>query len=87
MTPARFTLRLASGEVVGPVAVHGAGGPLAVDAAAHLRLALRRVAEGRRLVGISEPQPGHVRAYVHEAAGDSDERLIDLRGAELVAVE
>jgi hypothetical protein len=86
VSAARITLRLASGELVGPVAVHGAGGPLAVDAERRIRVAIRRATAGQRLVAMVDPQPGHVRAYIHSAAGDSAERVVDLRGAELVSI-
>jgi hypothetical protein len=82
---ARVTLRLASGELAGPVAVHGAGGPLAVDAERAILRALRFAAAGRP-TRLAEPMPGHARVYVHRSAGDRDERVVDLRGAELVSI-
>lgn len=84
MTATLFTIRLASGEVV-TTHVHGSGGAMAVGAAGCLRLQIRRANEGRRLQ-VYEPLPGHVRAYRQTAKADVDERVLDLRGAEILEV-
>ena len=85
MGAARFTFRLASGAVVGPVAIHGAGGPIpeVLDARRRVQRAIERATEGRPLE-IAEPRPGHVVGYRATAAGDSDRIEIDMRGATLI---
>lgn len=84
---AQATIREASGRVVGPLAVHGAGGPLQERDRRRLEKALERATAGKRLVDLAELAPGHVRAYRHTAQADLDGTLIDLRGAVLLAWE
>lgn len=81
-----YTMRLATGEVLAGVDVHGSGGALreATDGARRLRKAIERATAGRPMVGIYEPRPGHVRVYRESAAGFADERVVDLRGAALL---
>lgn len=89
MSAAKVTVREAGGRVVGPLAVHGDGGPLAFTpmTLGRLHTAIRMATAGHALVGFYEPTPGHVRAYQHTGAADTDETVIDLRGAELVTWE
>ena len=85
MSPTLFTLRLASGEVV-VTHVHGSGGAMSgADAEQRLRLQIRRANDGRPLQ-VYEPQLGHVRPYRQTAKADVDERMLDLRGAEVLEV-
>lgn len=87
MSAASFTIREAGGRVVGPVAIQGNGGPIAAVADARHRVdeAIRRAGAGHSL-GLCEPATGHARAYVYRADGDTDDTLLDLRGATLLEV-
>lgn len=101
MSGARFTLRLATGEVVGPVRVHGRGGEVGVSALQcepHelVRYASRKMAAEIRLVTAGRdglfyhPKPGHVRAYFGDFKSTMDEEVtrdLDIRGAKIVRVE
>jgi len=88
MAAARFTFRLANGGVVGPVSIHGAGGPIEMryDARSRVTRLIQRATDGKPL-DVTEPKPGHVRSYVQNPTADNSEGLIDLRGATLIAVE
>lgn len=85
---AEVTIGEASGRVVGPLAIHGDGGPIQWrdDNRRRLEKAIERATDGRPLVGFYEPSGGYVRAYRH-GHEDTDETTIDLRGATLVSWE
>lgn len=86
MRPTVFKLRLASGETWAG-AIHGAGGPIAgSDARARLENLIRAAGAGKPLP-VAEPLPGHVRGYRQINERDTAERMLDLRGAEVLAVE
>lgn len=82
---ASVVVREASGRVVGPTQVHGAGGVVRANERQWFEDAIRRATEGKPFAGIYEPKPGHVRAYVEAAAGPLNETQIDLRDAVLLS--
>lgn len=85
--PAVVTIRLASGELVEGVSIHGCGGAIARQhGRARIEGIIARATEGKPL-GVYEPLPGHVRVYRQTAREDLDDRIVDLRGAQLLAWE
>jgi hypothetical protein len=89
-TYALVTLRLANGEVVGPLNVFGLGGVIGSAAGPQfvkyiIDRTIDRANEGKPFVHCLEPEPGHcfmLRAGVTE----EDRRAVDLRGAVVIDV-
>lgn len=102
MSGGRFTLRLASGDVVHDVRIQGRGGEVGSDLlhldpdkqiAANTRsmqAAIRFANAGRRNPVCFEPEPGHALARPGPWRGRLDHEaptvVVDLRGASIVAV-
>lgn len=87
---ALVTLRLASGELVGPLNMQGAGGAIArhsdpARTRAHFELLISRATEGLPL-SCFEPEPGHCWMMRRRWHGDEDGRRVDLRGAVVIDV-
>jgi len=87
---ALVTLRLASGEVVGPLNVFGMGGviPRHCDIAGQWRsfeTMVERATDGRS-IQCYEPEPGHC-LMLRAGVTDEDRRVVDLRGAVIIDVE
>lgn len=68
-----YAMRLATGEVLAGVDVHGSGGALrsATDGERRLRKAIERATAGQPLVGIYEPRPGRAAGGVVSGRADA----------------
>jgi hypothetical protein len=77
----RFWIRDATDTIHDGINIQGNGG--IIRDAARLRAAIRSATDGLSLP-IVEPQPGHARGHYAKWWGSADERLVDLRGAELL---
>lgn len=87
---ALVTLRLASGEVVGPLNLFGAGGAVMrssdmLRVRDHVEMLILRANSGRPLP-CYEPAPGHC-LMLRAGVTDEDRRTVDLRGAVIIDVE
>ena len=85
---ALVTLRLANGEVVGPMNVFGLGGVLAVGAIATRHIierCIERANAGVPLLRCLEPKPGHC-FMLRAGVTDGEQRSVDLRGAVVIDV-
>lgn len=87
MSTPSFIIRQADGKTIGPVLIHGAGGPIGYDARMRIETAIRRATNGQPLVGIYEPASGFVRCYPEGGENTESDGRIDLRGATLVLCE
>ena len=83
---ALITLRLASGEVVGPRHIFGAGGAVVKHARTrdYIETQVRRATTGQPL-WCYEPEPGHC-LMLRSGVEDEDRRAVDLRGAVVIDV-
>jgi hypothetical protein len=83
---ALVTLRLANGEVVGPMNMFGAGGVVCRHALIrdYVETQVRRANAGQPL-WCYEPQPGHC-LMSRSGVTDEDSRRVDLRGAVVIDV-
>lgn len=87
---ALVTLRLASGEVVGPLNLFGAGGAVMHSSDVqrvrdYVEMLILRADSGRPLP-CYEPEPGHC-LMLRAGVTDEDRRAVDLRGAVIIDVE
>lgn len=80
------TLRLASGEVVGPLNMFGAGGVVCKHARIreYFEIQIRRANAGDPL-WCYEPAPGHC-LMLRSGRTDEESRCVDLRGAVIIDV-
>ena len=85
-TYAFVTLRLASGESVGPRHIFGAGGAVVKHARTrdYVETQVRRANTGQPL-WCYEPEPGHC-LMLYSSVTDEDRRAVDLRGAVVIDV-
>ena len=83
---ALVTLRLASGEVVGPRHVLGAGGAVVKHSLVreYFETQIRRANDGQPL-WCYEPAPGHC-LMLRSGVIDEDHQAVDLRGAVIIDV-
>ena len=86
---ALVTLRLASGEVVGPLNVFGSGGAVMRGADVmrvhdYMAMLILR-ADGGRPLPCYEPEPGHC-LMLRAGVTEEDRRAVDLRGAVIIDV-
>jgi len=87
MPATRYTLKLATGEIV-TGCIHGSGGLVGGGPhnADRVRKLIERASKGWSL-SVYEPKPGHCAMYPAYDTDFSAWRHVDLRGAEFVAQE